>query len=80
MIPGDVHILSDIYLMAEENPGKPQLGDHLIKAVQPVIASNGVPYLQMISKITTMPGREREKEVLHCIDGVVIIAQCTATF
>ena len=38
---------SGIYLTAEENSGKPQLGDHLMKAVHPVIASNGVPYLQM---------------------------------
>ena len=33
--------------MAEENPGKPQLGDRLMKAVRPVIASNVVPYPQM---------------------------------
>jgi hypothetical protein len=29
---------------AEENPGKSQLGDSLIKAMRPVIASNEVPY------------------------------------
>ena len=33
--------------MAEENPGKPQLGDRLMKAVRPVIASNGVIFLQI---------------------------------
>ena len=27
--------------------GKPHLGDHLMRAVRPDIASNGVPYLQM---------------------------------
>jgi hypothetical protein len=34
----------DIYLIAEEKFEKPQLGDHVMKAVQPVIASNGIPY------------------------------------
>ena len=34
--------------MAEENPEKPQLGDHLMKAVRPFIASNNPPYLQMM--------------------------------
>ena len=29
--------------------GKPQLGDPLMKAMRPVISSNGVPYLQMTS-------------------------------
>ena len=38
-----------ICLTAEENPGKPQLGDCLVKAVQPVIATNGITYLQMNS-------------------------------
>ena len=45
MIPGT----DGIYLTAEENPGKLQLGDRLVKAVRPVIASNGVPCLQMKS-------------------------------
>ena len=31
MIPGAVHRSPDIYLTAEENPGKPQLGDRLIQ-------------------------------------------------
>ena len=43
-----MHRSPDIYLMAEENPGKLQLGDRLIKSVQPVI-SNVVPYLQITS-------------------------------
>ena len=38
-----------IYLMAEENSGKPQQGDHLIKAVRPVIVPNGVLDRQMTS-------------------------------
>ena len=37
------------YLMAEKNPGKPQLGDKLMTAVRTVIASNEVPYFQMTS-------------------------------
>ena len=43
----------------EENPGKFQLGDSLMKAVRPVIASNGVPYLQ-----TKLTGS-------HCMSGRV---------
>ena len=35
--PGTVHSYPDIYLKAEENTGKPQLGDRLIKTVRPVI-------------------------------------------
>ena len=46
MISGAVH-RPDIYLTAEENPRKPQLGDCLMKALQTVSASNGVPYLQI---------------------------------
>ena len=42
MIPGAVHRSPGIYLSAEENPG-----DRLIKAVRAVIASIGVPNLQI---------------------------------
>ena len=49
MILGDVHTSSGICLTAEESPGKLQLGDRLMKAMRPVSASNGVPYLQMRS-------------------------------
>ena len=45
MIPGAVHRSPGICLTAEENPGKPQLGDRLMKVVQLVIVSNGVPFL-----------------------------------
>ena len=37
--PGAVHRSPGIYLIAEENPEKSQLGDRLVKAVQPLIAS-----------------------------------------
>ena len=57
MIPGTVHISLGIYLMAEETPGKPQLGDHMMKPVRPVIDSNGVLYLQMMS---VESGKEKE--------------------
>ena len=33
MMPGAVHRSPDICLTAEENPGKPQLGDRLIKGL-----------------------------------------------
>ena len=46
MMPGAVHRSPGIYLKAEENPRNPQLGEG---AVQSVIASNGVPLLQMMS-------------------------------
>ena len=46
IIPGVVYRSPGIYLRAEENPGKPRLGDRLTNAVRPVIASNGVAYLQ----------------------------------
>ena len=42
MIPGTVHRFPGIYLTAEENPGKPQFGDRLMKAVRLVIASKEV--------------------------------------
>ena len=47
MILGAVHNSPGICLTAEENPRKPQLGNR--RAVRPVIASNGVPFLQMRS-------------------------------
>ena len=49
MISGAVHRSPGIYLTAEETPGKLRLGDSLMKAVGPVIAPNGVPYLRMSS-------------------------------
>ena len=50
-----------IYLKAEENGGKPQLGDRLMKAVRLVIESNEVPYFQMRSAGShSTPGREKE--------------------
>jgi hypothetical protein len=34
MVPGTVHRSPGIYFMAEEGPGKPQLGDRRTKAVR----------------------------------------------
>ena len=42
MISGAVHRYPGIYLTVEENSGKIQLGDNMMKAVRPVITSNGV--------------------------------------
>ena len=51
------------FLTAEENSGKPQLGDSLIKAVRAVNASNGVPYLQTTSEgFHRTSGREKEEK------------------
>ena len=49
MITGTVHRSLDIYLIAEENFGKRQLGNHMIKAVRSVNSSNEVPSLSMRS-------------------------------
>ena len=58
---GAVRIFPDICHTVEENPGKLQLGDHLMKAVQPVISSNGVPYFKMRSvRSHSTSGREKE--------------------
>ena len=46
---GAVYTIPKIYFLAEETPGKPQLGDRLMKAVLPVISLIGVPSLQMTS-------------------------------
>ena len=59
-----------ICLTAEENPGKPQQGDRLMKELCDVIASNGVPFLQMRSVGShSMSGREVEgkKERTYCL-------------
>ena len=42
MIQGAVQRSPGINSTAEKNPGKPQLGDHLMKTVRPEIFSNGV--------------------------------------
>ena len=57
--------------MAEKNPEKPQLGDCLMKAVRSVIASNGVPYLQMRSVgFHGTSGREMEEKDKGSVKGV----------
>ena len=43
MIPGAAHGSPGIYLRTEENSENPKLGDRLMKALRPVIASNGIP-------------------------------------
>jgi hypothetical protein len=59
MLPGDSYRSPG--LTAEENPGKPQLKDRLMKAVPPVMSLNGVPYLQMRSVGShSTSGREKE--------------------
>ena len=47
MIPDVLHLSPGIYLKTVEYPGKPQVGDRLVKAVRPVISLNGVSYLQV---------------------------------
>ena len=62
---GTVHRFRGICLTAGENPGNPQLGDSLMKAVLTVITSNGAPYFQMRSLGShSTSGREEEKTIL----------------
>ena len=51
-----------IYLNAKENSGKPQLGYCLMEAVQPFIASNGVPSLQMSIGSHSTAGRDSDRK------------------
>ena len=61
MILGDVHRSLGICLTAEENPRKTSARRSSMKAVGSVIASNGVPYLQMRSVGShSTSGREKE--------------------
>ena len=47
MILGTVHRYPGTYLTTEESNDKPKLGDRVMKAIWPVIASNLFPYLKM---------------------------------
>ena len=59
MIPGVVHRSPGICLTAEENSGKPQLGDRRMKGLYD--QSNRVPFLQMRSVGShNTTGREKE--------------------
>ena len=53
---------------AEESPQKrkPQLGDQIMKTLGPVIASNGVPYLKIVSRIAQHI-RQEERKVQKCL-------------
>ena len=65
MITGAVHRPPDIYLTAE-NPGNPQLGDRR-RRLRLVIASNGIPSLQMRSVGSNSTSRrkmEGKKEMM----------------
>ena len=64
MTRGAVHRSPGICLRAEENPGKPQLGDRLTKRLwDQFIASNGVSFFQMrsVGSHSTW-GREKERK------------------
>ena len=63
MIPGAVHRSPDIYITAEENPEKNSATSQSMKVVRPVIASNGVPYLQVKSVGShSISGREIKRK------------------
>ena len=56
-----MHRCPGIYLTAEENIGKPQLGDRLMKAVRVIIPSIGVPYLEMAPEVSRHGGTRRRR-------------------
>ena len=61
MIPRAVHISPDIYLTNEEKPWRTLPKRPWIKAVRSFIASNGIPYIKMMSVgYNSMRGRERK--------------------
>ena len=63
MIPGAVHRFPGVCVTAEDTSRKPDLEDHLMKAVLSVFASNEVPYLQMESAGSHSPsGGEKEEK------------------
>ena len=63
LILGADHRSPSICLSAEEKPRKPLLGDPVMKAVRPVIASNRVSYLQItLVGWHNSSGRENERK------------------
>ena len=61
MIPEAAHRSPGIFLKAEENPEKPQLGDRLMKGLcNQSQTSNGIPFLQTRSgRSQSRSGREK---------------------
>ena len=57
-----MHKSPGIYLIAEEYPGKLQLRGRLIKAVRLIIASNGIPYFQIMQVGSYSTSRRKKKE------------------
>jgi hypothetical protein len=69
MMPGAVHRSPGIYLTAKENPGNEG-------AVQPVIASNVVPYFQMTSvgshsSSECWEGRKEGKDYVLVLESIL---------
>ena len=56
MILGTVYRFLGIYITTQENTGKPQPGDYLMKDVRAVIATNVAPYLHKEKE-----GRRKER-------------------
>ena len=63
MIPGAVHRSPGIYLTAKENAQKTSARRPSMKAVRPVVASNGALYFQMKS-VSSHSTWEREKRTM----------------
>ena len=63
MIPVAVNRYPDICLTPEENLGKPQLGNRLMKALRDQsVASNGVPLLQTSVGSHSTSGKQNKRE------------------
>ena len=71
MISETVHRSPGICLTAEENTGKPQLGDRLMKGLCHVIASYGDPYLQM--KLVGSHRKEEGRKEGKDGEGIVLM-------
>ena len=79
MIPGAVHRSPGIYVTAEEKTRKPPSRSPLMKAVLPVIASNGVPSIEMkyVASHSTS-GREMERKKERIVLGTKCVGYLTS--
>jgi hypothetical protein len=83
MTPGAMYRSLGICFTAEKKTGNPQLEDPMTKAVRPVIASNGVTYLQMrLVGSQSMSGKEMEgkKCCLLLMPTAIFIIVCIYLF
>ena len=71
--PGAMHRFPGIYLMAEENPGKSQLGDNLMKAVTSHCLKWGPLRYTDVGRIAQHNRYEEEKEGRKRLGGPKVL-------